>query len=291
MTFEEILTDHNIPIAPNHHHHSRLGWIQIDCPWCGKGSGKYHLGYNISGGYCNCWKCGPKYIIQVLVLLTGQSFTKCKKLIDSVEKGDFQEPLDLQERGKYLPPPFEPLRKAHTDYLKKRKYEWQELNKLWEISGLSVAGNLSWRIFIPIIYKGEKVSWTTRSVSTDKKTVRYISASPKQEILSHKSLLYGEDYARHSIIITEGPFDVWRIGPGAVATFGTNFTQAQVNKMIKYPVRAICFDSDLVAQTEAKRLYDLLASFPGETYNIILDAKDAGEATDKEIAKIREKFL
>jgi len=63
----------------------------------------------------------------------------------------------------------------------------------------------------PSDYKGRIVSWTTRSISNQGK--RYINASEREESVSMKTLLYNEDYARHCVIVTEGPGDVWRIGP------------------------------------------------------------------------------
>jgi hypothetical protein len=49
----------------------------------------------------------------------------------------------------------------------------------------------------------------------------------------------------------------------------------------------VCFDNQAVAQRKARALCDELSAFGGETLNVILDAKDAGSATDKEIRKLR----
>ena len=103
--------------------------------------------------------------------------------------------------------------------------------------------------------------------------------------------MYGEDYARHSITIQEGPTDAWNTGPGAVATLGTGYSEAQVNRMVKYPIRAVCFDNNPIAQKRARKLCNDLAVFPGVTSNIKLNSEDAGSATKKEIYKIRKEFL
>lgn len=135
------------------------------------------------------------------------------------------------------------------------------------------------------------VSWTTRSIS-DRHSERYISASPQEESIDHKTLLYSEDYVRETIIVCEGPTDVWRIGPGAVSTFGTSFSQGQVDKICRYPRRVVCFDRESFAQRRAAELCDLISPFPGETFNIKLETgKDPGNCDIKEIKKLRSLFL
>jgi hypothetical protein len=106
--------------------------------------------------------------------------------------------------------------------------------------------------------------------------------------MSRKDLLYGEDYCRDAIVVTEGPTDAWRIGPGAVATFGLAYSRAQVLRISRYPLRVICFDSEPEAQRQARRMRDELTAFPGETVIVRLDSKDAASAKPKEVRQLRE---
>ena len=291
MKFKDLLKEFNIPSKNvGEHHHTTEGFIQIDCPFCsGKGSHKWHLGYSIEGRYFNCWRCGFHSPTKVIMELTGLSLSKSKKLLHKLEISE--EETIVKPSGKLLlPKGIGQLLNMHKSYLRNRKLNWKEIQHLWKIQAIGIASRLQWRIFIPIHYKGEMVSWTTRSIS-DKLPAKYVTASPKEETIHHKSILYGQDYARHSIIVCEGPLDVWKIGFGAVATFGTNFTQAQVNQIAKYPLRAICFDTERTAQGMAKKLCDLLSPLPGETYNITLKSKDPAAANDKEVSKLRRKFL
>lgn len=290
MKFEDILQEFNIPTAPEGHHHSRLWWVQIDCPFCGKDSKKYHLGYSLEGNFCTCWRCGFHSLIDTLIELTGLSFSKCKKILGSLETTEVR--IKEKPKGKLIiPKGVGELRRPHLRYLCERGFNPSEIEKLWKVQGIYIAARLSWRIFIPIFYRGKMVSWTTRSISDSGKVTRYISASLKEESMPHKSLLYGEDYVRQSIIITEGPFDVWRIGPGAVATLGVGYSDDQAFRMTSYPKRAICFDSDKEAQKRARKLCNDLSAFPGETCNIILSGKDAAETNEKEIEELRRRFL
>jgi DNA primase len=109
--------------------------------------------------------------------------------------------------------------------------------------------------------------------------------------MPHKSLLYGEDLARKTIIINEGPTDAWAIGPGAVATLGTSYSLSQVSKMVEFEKRIVCFDNEPAAQARARKLCADLSAFPGSTENCILDADDAASASRKELKLLRQTYL
>jgi hypothetical protein len=180
------------------------------------------------------------------------------------------------------------LPKVHRQYLIKRGFNPNEIGTLWGVTGIGIHPDLAWRLFIPIYYKGDIVSWTTRLITDTTNEIRYRSAKETQERIPHKQLLYGEDYVRTSVIVHEGPTDVWKTGPGAVCTFGTGYKQTQITRLIKYPKRVICFDNEPTAQQRAKKLMNDLSCFPGETCNVLLDAKDAGSATEHEIKQLRK---
>jgi len=290
MKFTDILKQLDIPFKTEGHHHCRPGWIQLDCPFCGKGSQKWHLGYSLEMNYLNCWRCGSHPLTTTLVEITGQPFAECKKLLQQIETVKVKK---KKAKGKLIiPKGVEALSRPHKSYLKKRGFIPTELELLWKIQGIGITSKLSWRIFIPIFYHGKMVSWTTRSISNWAGNLpRYFSASAKEESMPHKSLLYGEDNViSQTIIITEGPFDVWKIGPGAVATLGTGYSKEQLIKMTNYHKRIICFDSDTEAQRRARKLGDDLSAFPGTTFNVLLDAKDAGSANRKQIERLRKEL-
>lgn len=286
MTFLEILEEYNVDTAPEGHRHAHAGWVQFDCPFCGEESEKYHMGYSLTSKHINCWKCGYHRVIDTLMALTGQPFQKVKEWFGELKPEEFVAPT----RGKLvLPKGIGPLAHAHKNYLRGRGFRPNKLARLWGLQGIGIAPKLQWRIFIPIHHQGEVVSWTTRKIRDS--GLRYHAAKPEEEAVSAKSLLYGEDYCRHSIIVVEGHPDVWAIGPGAAATGGTGFTQAQVLRISKYPTRVICFDSEEKAQQIARELCDSLAIYPGTTYNVTLTGKDASRSPKAEIQRLREMFL
>ncbi len=291
MKFTEILDQYNIEyMTEGQHHHCRAGWIQLDCPWCGKDSHGWHLGYSLENHFLNCWRCGPHSAIEVLHEYTEISYSACKKILTGIEISIL--PPKEKPKGKLvLPKGIGKLQHTHLRYLARRDFWPCDIKKLWQIQGIGLTSSLSWRIFIPIIYHGKIVSWTTRSISNSKNVTRYISASEKEESIPHKSLLYGEDYVRDIIIVHEGPTDVWRTGPGSVATLGTGYSTDQILKMIAYKKRIICFDNAKEAQTRAKKLCDDLSVFPGKTFNIQLNAEDPASASKKEINLLRKELL
>lgn len=182
------------------------------------------------------------------------------------------------------------MKQVHKRYLKERGFDPEEIAGKWSVQGIALASRLCWRLFIPIHHQGNVVSWTTRSICPEANQ-RYIAAKAGEEAMPARSLLYGEDHARHGIIVVEGPLDAWRIGFGAVAALGVSYGREQVARMSKYPVRAICFDSDPKAQRRAAKLCETLRVFPGRTVRVELDAEDPGSASVKEIRKLRREFL
>lgn len=289
MKFRDVLQEYNIPTGPVSHYHVRQGWVNIDCPYCSPDSQGWYMGYSIAGNYVNCWRCGGHPLINTVMMFTNLTYNEVKKLLDDLETEHFEKPKPI---GKLvIPKGIKKLRSAHIQYLNDRRFNWEKIERIWKIRGIGIASRLSWRIWIPIHYHGKTVSWTTRAISHNPKIARYISASEDEEAMPHKKLLYGEDFARHAIIVNEGPINAWRIGPGAVATFGSGYSIEQLERMSKYPIRAICFDNEPEAQKRARKLVNDLSVFPGETYNVILDAKDAAEESKENIERLRREIL
>lgn len=265
------------------HHHARPGWIQLDCPFCGPKSGRYHLGFNLQRGYFSCWRCGGLKTGPVCAAL-GIPFPKIEQALKDLAIPAKESPPPnrrLQE-----PPGRGPLLPAHQAYLRSRGLDPEQVTLTWHLEGTGIAPRLSWRIYIPIYLNGRRVSWTTRAIGNGV-PLRYISASATEEEVPHKDLIYGWDFCQSSIVIVEGPVDAWKIGPGAGATFGITVSTAQIRWLAKIPYRTICFDNEPQAQKRAEALCHALAPFHGMTQNVQLDAPDPGEASPKEIRLLR----
>ena len=288
LTVRDILIEYRVPFVEADHKHGRPGWVQIDCPQCGRSSGKYHLGISLSTGASSCWRCGRQNTATMLAAVTGATVRIMRERLDGVA---LEAPI-VPKAGRLLPPAgIGPLGRAHRAYLAGRGYDPDIIAELWGVRGIGNAGRFSWRLYIPIHHHGEVVSWTTRSIKPNDEQ-RWMSAGAETEAVRHKDILYGADYAHHAIIIHEGPTDVWATGPGAVATCGTGFTEAQLKAMSRYTIRAVCFDRGRAAQRRAQELANMLSPFPGLTYNVELETgDDPGEADRAELRELRAKFL
>lgn len=278
MTFPEILAELNVPFEIEGRN-TRPGWVQFTCPFC---KGDLYAGFNTFGRYVNCWRCGGLRLTDTVMSLSGLSFPEVRKLLEDLPR-ESENRIEL--RGKLVMPKASKLLKPHRTYLRGRGYDPKDLVRWWGLQGIGIATQLAWRILIPITLDGETVSWTTRSLRDSGS--RYISAGPKEEIINNHHLLYGEDYCSGSIIVHEGPADVWRTGPGAVATLGTAITLEQIERLLKYSLRIICFDNEPQAQRRARKLCANLEMFPGETLNIVPTGKDTAVASAKDIKRLR----
>jgi DNA primase len=293
MDFVDYLRTQGIPIVGRENKHYRDGWANLlTCPFCGTDKG--HLGYNIEKHYFNCFSCGHHSLWSVL-----RELFPNENIRDILSEFDLDTPLQSAQKahkqGKLrFPSKVGELLPSHRRYLERRGFDPDELVETWGIGAIGLDPlypNFQWRIFIPVTdSQGVVVSWTTRAIG---KGIPYISASKEQESVPIKTLLYGEQYRTFydTVIVTEGVFDVFNIGVGAVAVFGKSVTSAQVHRISQFTRRIICFDNERDTQEQAKKLCYELSLFPGETLNVCLDADDPGSASKKEIKRLRRLFL
>lgn len=290
MSIRDLLQSYGVPTADSSHHHVRHGWVGVDCPHCSPGWGKFRMGFELATGRCNCWVCGRCDAAQSLATL-------CRiPLADAIRvcrtRGTFAA-AELPHTGVLKLPKSAPMTSRHRQYLINRGFEPDVVETLWGVTGIGMeTPRLRWRLLIPIHDPfGRVVSWTTRAIAKTS-GLRYISASPDEESLPHKSLIYGAHLARHAVVVTEGPIDAWAIGPGAVGVFGVGYSAEQVAALARFPIRAVCFDADDAGRRRADKLCHELAQMPGITENIILETgHDAATADYDELIAIRERFL
>lgn len=211
----------------------------------------------------------------------GFSSSRRRALAPERTEGVLRRPTGI---GEFLP--------AHLNYLRGRGFDPAQIAETWGVQGIGPVGRLKWRLYIPIFDRfGLEVSWTTRSVGKEN-AIRYWSAMGEQEVLPHKSLLYGAHLCRHVIVVCEGAIDVWAIGPGAVATCGVGFSEQQRSVMTDFPFRVICFDTENDAQRRARQLCGELSLLPGHTENVVLESgKDAADADPAEIRELRLRYF
>src|SRR5581483_4200931 len=265
MNAQELFQQLKVDYLETGHHHCRSGWIQLkECPYCK--SDNYHLGFHLEGRFFSCWRCGGHQSVQTLAIL-GLSKQDAWDFV----RESLGARIDAQPRkGLKEPSGRQKLAAIHREYLEERGFEPEEIERHWQIEAFKHHPRLGWRIYIPVIQEGKRVSWTTRAIGNVPQ--RYVSARADEEAVSIKHCVYGLDYCLHSVVVVEGPTDAWKVGPGAAALLGTAFTPAQVLKLSRIPFRVVCFDSSLEAQAKARDLCRQLSAFPGETRSVEIDA-------------------
>ena len=227
------------------------GWINFDCPFCSPGWRHYRMGYNCSNGYVTCWLCGwHSLTLKPFALLAGVSVGEAAALLKGLTPTPGSRSAHCAKLRCYCQREGNRCTSAHKEYLEGRGFEVKKLIRLWHLEGIAQAVRLSWRIFIPAYLNDDMVSWTTRAIVEG--PLKYLSAGEGEESVPLKHILYGEQFCCQAIVICEGPFDVWAIGPGAVATCGVSYTRAQMLRMVKYPVRVVLFDAEEEAQRRAE---------------------------------------
>lgn len=295
MNIVQLLDEYGINyVQQGEHHHATAGWVSVDCPLCSPNSGRYRGAFHIYSGRYNCWLCGKSNPVTTLAELLRVPGSKAYVLLKrSTAATQDIEPQAVDCAGVCKPPTgIAELQKQHCKYLHQRGINAAQVERFWGIRGIGIASRLPWSIYIPIFDRyGKLSSWTTRSLS-DTIDNRYTSAKPSEERIPHKSLIYGQHLVRHAMVICEGPIDTWKIGPGAVATFGTVFTESQLSLLTDVPIRVVCFDNEKEAQRRAHQLCRQLSSYPGQTENVVLETgKDPGDADPAEISELRSTFL
>lgn len=260
------------------HKHTRPGWVQMECPFC-VGNPGYHLGFSTEAGVWNCWRCGSKRLWDVLVALLGGNAQEASRALREY-KGRPEPRLQRRKRAQELeiPSGLQPLTKRARRYLQERKFDPDLIASMWEVQSTSNIGRLRYRIFVPIIVEGHMVSWMCRDV-TGKSGVKYLAQAEDKEIISNKETLYGMDQAGGTTcVVVEGVTDVWRLGPGAVATFGIKYTPKQVSTLIKnFRNFHILFDPDNQAVKQASALGRTLSMLGGKVKLWHLNTCDPGD--------------
>jgi hypothetical protein len=293
-TMREFYQRRGIPFidGSSRDRHGRYGWLNTHCPICG--DSKFHLGWNEEKHYFYCWQSGWHSIWEIFKeMFPNENIRELLAELDLLNRPVL--PTKPQKRGVLrLPPGIGNLLPAHQQYLTQRGFSPDSLAKIWNVQGIGMLPaypKFQWRLFIPIMSGNTTVSWTTRTIGNAK--IPYIAAEKEQEAEFHKHLLYGEQFLTRydTLIVTEGVFDVWNIGIGAVCTFGKAITAAQIRKISQYQRRIICFDNELKAQEVARQLCEELSLFSGTTIRVNLDADDPGSASKKEIRRLRKAFL
>lgn len=294
--FRQFAADYGVRYYTDGYKQCGDGWLQIMCPFC-SGSGGPHLGYNKGGDYFNCWRCGGHNHAHVIHGLLSIPYGEAKDIFNKYKsrpgaRTQVDKKARVRARDCLLPKGTGPMQGMHNDYLASRGYDAAAVTKQWWLQGTGHLGEYKFRIIIPVYYNGALVTYQGRDI-TDKSMAKYLGCHKEAEVLNQKEVLYGlDDALDDSVVIVEGPMDVWRLGPGAVATFGIDFKPAQVALLQQYTNKYICFDTtEPQALKQAEKLAAALSVHPGNTEVITIDADDPAEMAQTDADKMMEELI
>jgi hypothetical protein len=273
------------------------GWVNIDCPDPDCDDNKWHCGINLKSKLFSCYKCGNKGGIRKLVtLLEKCSWFESGKIIET-----FQNPLSsikteekpVRHRRK-MSLPKEIIKEwpdLHLNYLKKNNYDPDVIIPKYSLYPTGKFGKYKFRIIIPIIMDNRLVNFTSRDVSGLAR-IKYYHAPEETILVGIRGSLYNLDNTSDSIILVEGPADVWRLGNNSVATFGVQVTTEQIHKLTDKGFKNIfvMFDGEKEATNKAYEVANRLEPFVDHTEVIEMAEGDPGELSDEDVRNLKKEL-
>jgi 5S rRNA maturation endonuclease (ribonuclease M5) len=286
--FLRFVQDYNIPHRTKGEN-TQEGWVNICCTNNDCNDPDFHLGYDLKKNYLSCWKCGKKYLEDIIESLLPYENSK-----DIIKKYTTEYQTYIKTHKKLnktkvnkIKLPGNELKPIHTNYLQKRGYNVVTLVDRYKIKGTLDIGKYPYRIIIPIYYNNELVTYQTRTIRKSDKS-KYINCDPENEIIPIKETLYNYGQCRGNyVIVTEGVMKVWKLQKNVVATFGKNFTNKQIELLLKFEYVFMFFDPDEAGKKGAKKLTNILNNLGKKVFNIEHE-KAPDELNQQEVGEIYE---
>ena len=278
--------------------------VNSNCPYCDTKIDSFNMGFNPAGDYCTCWKCGGHRLNDTLSKLLSIPKNKIDEVIEQY-KGRMTllnklngKRIGLASELKLPTDTFTPMERK---YLTSRNFNPKLLHDKYKVVGGGITGDWKYRIIIPLIINGKIISWTGRSILEKSKLKelnipRYKNLSIEESVINPKECLFNVDHAKNkTVVLTEGAFDVMRLGDDFICSFGTSLTQSQIKELkMRYEKIFIMFDNEPEAQEKAKK-YGMMLSSVGVDVEIVdaysdFNKNDGGELNDEEVKIIRKEL-
>lgn len=291
MDFATFCADYKITTAPVGHKHNRAGWINVVCPFC-TGHFGYHLGYNTmqNSNHFVCYRCHGHRAIEVISALANVSAYEARDIIEQYGGFTASRPLYKKQSwqlGKNVQFPigtFE-VNEMGKSYLEQRGFDAEKIIKHFGLMQTGPIGQYRHRILIPIYFNDYMVSYTCRTYLPQVEK-RYLACPRSIELIPNKDILYNLDNARNknTVVVVEGCTDVWRLGHGAVATFGTSVTSSQLIILGKFKRVILLQDNDMAGSTAWATLAKKLSCHCEVRRYTLTEVNDASEMSDTDAA-------
>lgn len=296
-----FLEDHDIPHV-THGKNISPGWVGLTCPWCDDDS--THLGISLRTKQVNCWRCGGHRITDLIQEVAHLTYGEALDLLqDYILKEEIPEPTIHRPNSFQLSSYFIPLPQNHPKpvfqelvnrFLDSRGLPPEETCRQWKFCWGGALGPYKFRVIIPVFQYGELVSFTSRDI-TGQASSKYKALTKEKGRLPLKSTLFNLDSVkdRGNVVICEGPFDVIKLGDGAVGTFGISWSQAQVDLLREKKLRKafILFDNEPEAQRRAEKLGEALWFIDSIEILCLKNKKDPGELNSEEARQLMKNLV
>ena len=275
LDVRQILGHYGISYVDAPHPNVSPGCVGVCCPFCGDQN--YHLGIFLDHGNWSCWRC--KRSGQLSFLISSIIGVSTRQISQEIHQQDKRPPEQMTiqdavrqrlEEGKADPspprqtskapplpaeakaigsnPPWKPLRA----WLRRRRFTAADCQKWGAL--YAPYGTYGYRLITPIHdLRGRYAGFQGRDVTdTSKQPYRFPPGSDGFHSGNH---LYGLHRVRGKlVIVTEGVFDVWRVGKNAVASFGVGLSAAQRQLLYTGNYRLIlAWDGETVAAAEQEQ--------------------------------------
>jgi len=274
----------------------KRGWINIQCLWCS--DEKNHLGINLDSKGLNCWICPAKGTVLKLIMRIDKCSLKAAESVVN-EFSDIQtsinrslsstEHLTQREMKVKLPTVAQKeLLPLYRKFLIKRGFEPEHIFNKYNLLCNGPIGQYKHRLIVPFYLRKRLVTFSTRDVS-GKAKIPYIHYS--NGLLSQKEILYNIDNCSDVVIVVEGITDVWKIGDGACAVVGIQWTIQQLKMLTDFKRVFVLFDSENKAQESAKRLCSDLSCIVNHVERLELNRGDPGDMSKEDVKHLREEVF
>lgn len=275
--------------------------VGISCPFCGdhEYSGANHLGIKLDTKQWYCWICGAgrnKGFLSLVAKLENCSYRQAQKILESFVHSDRalverieESPIRTLSGPFSLPPEAQDeLLPLHRAYLESRDFDPDFIFNKYKLRCVGpISKRWKFRLIIPVFYRHNMVSFLGADI-TRKKKEKYKNALIEESQIPINHTLYNLDTAKHTLIVTEGVTDVWRVGDGACALYTKHATRQQLKILSNFDRVFIMLDSD--AKDAAEKLAHNLSGFT-ETEIIELDEGDPADMKPDDVKHLRHEIF
>jgi|GEM_PF-611763 len=279
---------------------SNRAWLGMPCPFCIDGDPSEHLGINLETKAVKCWRCGKHSILSLIRTISRtRSRTETENKLTQFQNSAlvFSNTKSAEIRGVPKRQPdvlidfaSQNLDSLHIDYLLSRNFDPLEIQRDYRIRGTGPDSYYPYRIIIPFFNGRRLITFTSRDV-TGKQNPPYKQCPEDRSIVSPKKWLYNANFNTDTVLVVEGPLDVWRIGGNTVATCGIEYTPEQIILLSKFNRVFILFDAEEQAQNKARELATELGAVVNSVTRLELSSGDPAELTEAEGLSIRKEIF